>query len=210
MARINLLPWRETERKERQKQFGLQLVVAVVLAAGSVLYWHVLMADQITYQQKRNGLLKAEIAKVNKKIVDIKDIEAKRAKLVARMNVIQGLQISRPQIVHLFDEIVETIPDGAYLDSLEQQRRKVMLHGWTQSNARISSYMRNIDDSGWLGNARLKIIESKAKSGKGKKQFKLVTKQVNPKKKAKAKAKAKAEAEARAKAEAEAEAEGEK
>ena len=139
MAHINLLPWRETQRKERKRKFGLQLLVVAGLAGLAAFSWHMLVQQQIEYQSSRNALLKAEIARVDKKIVEIKDIERRRAQLIARMNIIQDLQISRPQIVHLFDELAETIPEGAYLVNLQQQGNGVTLKGRAQSNARVSS-----------------------------------------------------------------------
>lgn len=180
MAHINLLPWRETQRKERRRTFGFQLLGIAILAGLAVLYWHMLVQQQIEHQNSRNVLLRSEIAKVNRRIVEIKDIERRRAQLIARMNVIQDLQVSRPQIVHLFDELVTTIPEGAYLTSLNQAGNTVTVGGVAQSNARVSSYMRNIDASSWIGNASLRIIQSNEKTGKGVNHFRMVAKQVNP------------------------------
>jgi len=182
MAHINLLPWRETLRKQRKRNFYLQMVGALIVGALAVVLWHLQVQDQIDYQKNRNAFLKSEIAKVDKKIREIKDIEKKRAELIARMNVIQQLQVSRPQIVHLFDELVKTIPDGVYLDKLSQAGNQVTLEGWAQSNARVSAYMRNIDASKWIKDADLKIIQSKdkKKTNVGMSQFRLVAKQVNP------------------------------
>lgn len=186
MAHINLLPWRENQRKERKRKFGFQLIAIAVLAGLAVLYWHMLVQQQIEHQNSRNSLLRAEIAEVDKKIVEIKDIEKRRAQLIARMNVIQDLQVSRPQIVHLFDELVDTIPEGAYLVSLNQKGSNVTVGGRAQSNARVSAYMRNIDSSSWVGGALLKVIEAKDKTDTGMSHFSLVAKQMNPNLKPKA------------------------
>lgn len=180
MAHINLLPWRENQRKERKRKFGLQLLGVAALAGLAALYWHMLVQQKIEHQNSRNALLKAEIAQVDKKIVEIKDIEKRRAQLIARMNIIQDLQVSRPQIVHLFDELVETIPEGAYLVNLNQQGNRIAVKGRAQSNARVSSYMRNIDSGSWIGGALLKIIQAKDKTGTGMSHFELAAKQVNP------------------------------
>lgn len=180
MAHINLLPWREIQRKERKRKFGLHLLAVAVLAGLVAIYWHMLVQHQIEYQNRRNALLKAEIAKVDKKIVEIKDIERRRAQLIARMNIIQDLQISRPQIVHLIDELVETVPEGAYLVSLDQRGNGVVMKGRAQSNARVSAYMRNIDNNIWIGGARLKIIQTKDKTGTGMSHFELEARQLDP------------------------------
>ncbi len=182
MAHINLLPWRENLRKQRKRQFYLQLLGAVVVALLALVLWHMQVMNQIGYQKERNAFLKAEIAKVDKKIKEIKSLEKRRAELVARMNVIQQLQVSRPQVVHLFDELVKTIPDGTYLDQLTQKGDQVTLEGWAQSNARVSAYMRAIDHSEWIKDADLKIIRSddKRKTAAGMRRFKLVAREANP------------------------------
>ena len=182
MAHINLLPWRENLRKQRKRNFYMQLLGAVVVALLALVLWHIQVMDQIDHQNARNAYLKAEIAKVDKKIWEIKALDKRRAELVARMNVIQQLQVSRPQVVHLFDELVKTIPDGTYLDRMVQKGDAVTLEGWAQSNARVSAYMRAIDRSEWIKDADLKIIKSedKQKTAAGMRRFKLVAKQANP------------------------------
>lgn len=182
MAHINLLPWRETLRKQRKKNFYLQMVGTGVAGLLALFLWHLQVQEKISYQESRNAFIKAEIAQVDKKIREIKDLEKRRAELIARMNVIQQLQVSRPQVVHLFDELVKTIPDGVYLDVLSQAGDRVTLEGWAQSNARVSAYMRNIDGSEWIKDADLKIIQSKdeKKTRAGMSQFRLVAKQANP------------------------------
>jgi len=182
MAHINLLPWRENLRKQRKRNFFLQLLGAVVVAILALVLWHMQVQEQISYQKSRNAFLKSEIAKVDKKIREIKDLEKRRAELIARMNVIQQLQVSRPQVVHLFDELVKTIPEGVYLEKLSQAGDQVTLEGWAQSNARVSAYMRNIDKSAWVKDADLKIIQSedKKKAKLGMSQFRLMAKQANP------------------------------
>ncbi|WP_456412718.1 PilN domain-containing protein [Thiolapillus sp.] len=180
MAHINLLPWRETLRKKRKRDFGVQVLGAVILAALGVFLWYMQVQQQIQFQESRNSFLKAEIAKVDEKIKEIKDLEKRRAELVARMNVIQELQASRPMVVHLFDELVKTIPEGVYLQSLQQKGLGVTLKGQAQSNARVSAYMRAIDGSGWMKNAELKVIKSEDKTETGMSEFELVAQQANP------------------------------
>jgi len=184
MANINLLPWREKLRKQRQRDFGLLALGALLVTVLGVGYWGFFYVQgMVDHQRDRNRFIENEIARVDKQIVEIKELERTRQKLIARMKVIENLQISRPQIVHLFDELVTVLPDGAYLTSLAQSRRSLALNGRAQSNARVSAYMRNIESSPWLSAPKLKIIESK---GKGKaaaagSTFQLGLKQVVPK-----------------------------
>ncbi len=183
MARINLLPWRENLRRQRKRNFYLMLLATVLLAALALVLWHLQVQAEIEYQNARNDFLRSEIAKVNTKIREIRGIEKRREQLIARMNVIQALQVSRPMVVHMFDELVKTIPDGVYLDQLTQVGDKVSLTGWAQSNARISAYMRNIERSPWLADPQLKVIknkDSKAADPGAMARFTLELKQANP------------------------------
>jgi type IV pilus assembly protein PilN len=163
MARINLLPWREKLRKQRQRDFGLLVLGALVATLLGLGYWHWYNQSLIDHQNARNRFLEKEIAKVDKQIKEIRELEKTRQQLIARMKVIEDLQISRPQIVHLFDELVTVVPDGAYLTAAVQRGKKLVLDGRAQSNARVSAYMRNIDSSPWLNSPKLRIIESKDK-----------------------------------------------
>jgi type IV pilus assembly protein PilN len=161
MARINLLPWREELRRQRQREFVFILAGAVVLTvlAGAYSWMHI--NGLIDYQESRNGFLQDEIAEVDKKLKSIQELDQIKARLIARMNVIQQLQSSRPQIVHLFDELVTTLPDGVYLTQVAQRGKQVTLNGQAQSNARVSALMRNVDDSGWLASPGLKVVATR-------------------------------------------------
>jgi type IV pilus assembly protein PilN len=176
MAHINLLPWRENLRKKRQKDFGMSVLLALILTGAACGGVHFFVEDMISYQEERNSYLGQEIALVDRKIKEIKDLEKQKAQLIARMNVIQSLQGSRPQIVHLFDELVSTIPDGTHLTKVKQVSDQVTMDGIAESNARVSSYMRNIDLSEWLGNPLLQVITS---TDKAKGTFTLTSKQIN-------------------------------
>jgi len=182
MARINLLPWRETLRRQRKRDFGLLALGAALVTLLGMGYWHWYNEDLIDFQNKRNAYLKREIAEVDKAIAEIKNLERTRAQLIARMNVIQDLQTSRPLEVHLFDELVNTLPDGIYLSEVVQGGAGVSLTGRAQSNARVSTYMRNIDASPWLSGPQLEVIEQKDKTPASRSLFKLRAKQVIPKK----------------------------
>jgi type IV pilus assembly protein PilN len=162
MAHINLLPWREKLRKQRQREFGFMILGALLITVAGMGYWgFVYVQGMIDHQNNRNRFLENEIARVDKEIREIRDLEKTRQKLIARMKVIEDLQVSRPQIVHLFDELVTIVPDGAYLTKLVQRGRNLVLDGLAQSNARVSTYMRNIEASPWLNDPKLRIIENK-------------------------------------------------
>jgi type IV pilus assembly protein PilN len=161
MARINLLPWREKLRKQRQRDFGLMALGALVITLAAMGYWHWYTQALIDNQNARNRFLQNEIAKVDKEIREIRELEATRQRLISRMKVIEDLQVSRPQIVRLFDELVTAVPDGAHLTRLAQAGSNLVLDGRAQSNARVSTYMRNIEASPWLTDPKLRIIENK-------------------------------------------------
>jgi type IV pilus assembly protein PilN len=161
MARINLLPWRAERQKQRQKQFVGMLAVTAV---GALAAWFALDGyydAQIAGQQKRIQFLTVKIEEVDRRIAEIKELEDKKFKLLARKKVIEELQSNRSQMVHLFDSLVRTIPDGVILTSIRQDGDKLTLEGRTQSNARISTYMRNLETSGWMTSPDLSIIEAK-------------------------------------------------
>jgi len=161
MARINLLPWRLERRQLRQKEFygmlGLAVGAALLISFLIVMYYN----GQIEGQQNRNAYLRQQIVLVEEQIKQIEELDRKKANLLARKQVIEQLQASRSQMVHLFDELVRTIPEGVRLSSIKQSGQTLTLEGLAQSNARVSSYMRNLEDSGWMANPDLTIIETK-------------------------------------------------
>ena len=162
MARINLLPWRAERRKHRQKEFltmlGLSAAAAAFLAFLIISYY----SAQISGQNDRNAYLQDQITKVDQQIKEIDALDEKKRRLLARKDVIEQLQANRSQMVHLFDSLVRTIPDGVILTSLKQEGDKLTIEGRSQSNARVSSYMRTLESSGWMTNPDLSIIEAKA------------------------------------------------
>jgi type IV pilus assembly protein PilN len=173
MARINLLPWREAERKRRQRDFAAIMGAALAAAALVAFGVHLQMEAMIAGQQARNQYLQSQIAALDVQIKKIQDLEATKANLIARMNVIQSLQKSRPEVVHLFDELVVTVPEGIYLTKVEQTGKSVIVEGQAQSNARVSSFMRNIEASEWVGDPTLQLIENKDQTGTGLSRFRL-------------------------------------
>ncbi len=179
MATINLLPWREEQRREQTRQFVTLMVISVIMTGAIILLIHVNVAKLIDFQNQRNNILNQEIKKLENELKEIKDLEETKSKLLSRMEIIQSLQQRRPQIVHVFDEIVRTLPEGVYLNSIIQQGDKLKFTGMAESNGRVSAYMRNIDASDWLDDPRLKVIEAKRKDGRGS-EFIIEVKQTAP------------------------------
>ncbi len=158
MPQINLLPWREDLRKERQKNFALAAVTAILVAIGVIFAVNLTMNRKIEHQTARNDLLIMEIAELNKQIEEILGLENQKERLLARMEIIEQLQRSRPEIVHLFDELARTMPEGVYLSSVQQIEKNLTMQGVAQSSTRVSAYMRNIDGSAWLTKPALDVI----------------------------------------------------
>jgi type IV pilus assembly protein PilN len=166
MPRINLLPWREGQRKERKLAFMVALGVAAIAAGITAFAAYLLYGSMIEGQQRRNDELRAEIKKLDKQIEEINDLETAKQRFIARMDIIEKLQRSRPEIVHVFDEIVRTLPEGVYLTAVKQNGNALKFQGVAQSSTRVSTFMRNIDGSQWLRNPALEVVET-AKAGPG-------------------------------------------
>lgn len=180
MANINLLPWREEQRKEKTRQFTSMMGFSVFLTIAVFLLIHVTISGQISHQQKRNKILQDEISRLDVALKEIEGLEETKEKLLSRMDIIQSLQQKRPQIVHLFDEIVRTVPEGIYLTGIKQSGTGININGIAESNGRVSAYMRNIDNSDWMATPKLSVIESK-KGTLRSSEFMLTTSQSTPK-----------------------------
>lgn len=168
MVRINLLPWREELRKQQQKDFGAAIFLAVMVTAMALFGVRMYLQGVKEYQDRRNQIVLDEIAILDKKIKEIKDIEKKKNKLLTKIELIQKLQESRPEIVHLFDELAKTAPEGIYITDFKQAGKSLTFKGKAQSNARVSAYMRTIDSSSWLKTPKLSVIQAKAQKGRSK------------------------------------------
>jgi len=180
MTQINLLPWRETIRKEKQRQFVSVAVGAVLLMGAIIFYVHLHFGGQIDAQNERNVFLKKEISKVEAKIKEIRALEAEKASLLARMGVIQQLQGRRPEIVHIFYDLMRNVPSGIYLTSVKQKGTSIVIEGVAQSNARVSTLMRNLNATDWMEDPRLEVIQvDKAKRRVRASKFKLHVKQAS-------------------------------
>ena len=161
MPRINLLPWRAALRKRQRQEFFLGIGAAIGTAALVVLLGRFQMSAAITSQNERNSVIENSIAELDKQIAEINGLENQKRRLIARMEIIETLQRSRPEIVHVFDEIVRVLPEGVYLTMLKQTGPKIELRGVAQSSTRVSAFMRNIDNSQWLADPALRIVETK-------------------------------------------------
>ncbi len=179
MAHINLLPWREEQRQERTRQFATITGLSLLLTAALVLLVHVTVDNQINHQKFRNKMLQDEIATLDKSLKEIAELEKTKEELLSRMDVIQSLQQRRPQIVHLFDDFVRTVPEGIFLTTITQDAEHLTIKGVAESNGRVSAYMRNIDASNWMSTPKLRVIETRKGTLKSS-DFTLITSQSLP------------------------------
>jgi len=177
MPRINLLPWREAERKRKRQEFFLSLGAALATAALVTLLGHWQMSSAVQHQRDRNNFLTQEIAGLDKQIEEINGLDAQKSRLLARMEIIETLQRSRPEIVHVFDELVRLLPDGVYLTYLKQTGTRFELRGVAQSSTRVSSFMRKIDASEWLTDPTLQIVQTRNAGTSGGSEFTLFANQ---------------------------------
>lgn len=181
MARINLLPWREELRKQKQQDFFGMLGFAAIIAAAVVGLMHFYHVQLIERQQDRNKYLEDEIAILDKRIEEIQQLEKEKRRLLDRMRAIEQLQGNRPLIVRFFDELIDSLPEGVSVASVKQSGTLITIEGSAQSNARVSSFMRNLEKSRWLKDPKLDVIQAKSQSGIRISNFTLKFTQVIPK-----------------------------
>lgn len=179
MAKINLRPWREELRAERQKQFVAMLVGVLIIAVGVVFLWQSHMTSEIEYQQSRNNYLQTSMIALDKKIKEIEGLKKKKKELLARMKVIQDLQGTRPVIVRVFDELVRTLPDGLYYTKVTKKANQLSIVGLAESNNRIAGLMRNFEASEWFGEPNLTAVKAVTK-GEPASQFNMTVAQKTP------------------------------
>ena len=177
MPAINLLPWREAERKKRQRDFGVALGGSVVTGIAVIMLAMLAFSSMISSQQSRNDRLTTEIAELEKSIQEIEGLERQKERLLARMEIIEELQKSRPEIVHLFDELTRQLPEGVYLTGMKQTGSRVEIRGVAQSSTRVSALMRQIDASEWLADPEVERVETKQSGSSRKSEFVVYLKQ---------------------------------
>ncbi|HCR45561.1 MULTISPECIES: PilN domain-containing protein [Marinobacter] len=180
MAKINLRPWREELRAEKQKQFVVMILGAVIIAGGLAFLWKSDMDSRIAYQQSRNAYIETATKELDKQIKEIENLKRQRDELLARMQVIQDLQGKRPVIVRVFDELVRTIPDGLYYTDLKKTGERLDIVGMAESNSRISNLMRQFEDSEWFANPNLTNVAAADSARSGYSQFNLSVRQRTP------------------------------
>jgi type IV pilus assembly protein PilN len=180
MAKINLRPWREELRAEKQKQFVVMILGAVIIAGGLAFLWKSDMDSRIAYQQSRNAYIETATKELDKQIKEIENLKRQRDELLARMQVIQDLQVKRPVIVRVFDELVRTIPDGLYYTDLKKTGERLDIVGMAESNSRISNLMRQFEDSEWFANPNLTNVAAADSARSGYSQFNLSVRQRTP------------------------------
>jgi len=178
MPSINLLPWREAERKKRQRDFGVATGGAVVAGIAVVIATIFSYSQMISGQEARNQRLTDEIVELEKSITEIDGLERQKERLLARMEIIEELQKSRPEIVHLFDELVRQLPEGVYLNGMKQTGSRVEIRGVAQSSTRVSALMRQVDASEWLTDPEVERVETTQAGASRQSEFVVNLKQV--------------------------------
>ena len=183
MIRVNLLPHRAEKRKARQVQFIILSALSLALGAVIVGFVYVAIDTQISYQERRNAYLKQEIAVLDKQIEEIRKLREQTQALLSRKTVVENLQSTRSDVVHLLDQMLRILPDGVYLKTLKQSGNQINVDGYAQSSARVSTLMRSIEDSPWLDTPTLIQVQAATVGGKRLSEFQLnfnLTKQAAP------------------------------
>jgi type IV pilus assembly protein PilN len=173
MANINLLPWREERRQELKKEFLVVLGIVAVVAVALILIVNRAFNMAIDHQQERNAYLQTHINELNRQVAEIRELDAKRRELVDRMRIIQDLQGTRPLIVRVFDELVRTLPDGVFYQSMTRANAQLDFTGIAESNTRVSSLMRQLDGSEWFESPNLTSVQAAADFGEQASSFRM-------------------------------------
>ncbi|WP_444929320.1 PilN domain-containing protein [Microbulbifer sp. SSSA002] len=173
MAKINLLPWRQDYRAQKQKDFQQVALLVLIAAAAVAFFWMKMVDDQVVDQKERNQILQTKINALNVQVKEIKDLKKRRQELIDRMRVIQELQGNRPLSVRYFDEIVQATPEGLWLSGMKREGNRLNLVGVAESNNRVSSFMRNLDQSDWYEAPQLTGVTATPQYGEQASEFKL-------------------------------------
>lgn len=180
MTRINLLPWREERRQELKRQFFVILFGVALIGAGAVYLVDMSVQNQIENQRKRNNFITSETSKLDAQIKEIEELKKKRERLVERMNVIQDLQGNRPVIVHVFDQLAKTIPDGVFYSSVSASGNAYTIEGMAEANNRVSNLMRNLSTSPMFQDPSLSNVKAEGRGDEVWSRFSLTVKQGVP------------------------------
>lgn len=181
MANINLLPWRDEYRARRKQEYLTVLMAVVMLAAALAYLWVSSVQADIDSQIQRNGMLQDEITILETKVSEIKELKKRRSELLERMRVIQELQGLRPVIVRAFDEFVRMVPDGIYINTMKRNGNVISMEGITESNNRVSTFMRNLEGSAWFQDPNLNSVTAKPELGDQASEFSMTVKAAVPK-----------------------------
>ena len=182
MAKINLLPWREERRKKLKIKFGVITAISGVAGIGLLFLFDMHVQSNIAYQQSRNAYILGETKKLENQIAEIDDLEKRKKALKDRMEIIQGLQGKRALIVHQFDELVRTVPDGVYLTSFNKKADKFSILGVAENNNRVTNFLRNLDASAWYKGTTLTELKAKDKTENSLQIFSLTVTEKMPEK----------------------------
>lgn len=180
MANINLLPWREEYRQEKKKEFQVQIFGVALVAGLAAFVWISMVDSAIDDQRQRNSILDSEIQILDKQVKEIQELKKKREELIARMRVIQDLQGTRPTIVRYFDEMVRAVPEGVFFSKMVRTGNSISIEGVTESSNRVSTFMRNLDQSEWFADPNLKSIKANPSFGEQAAEFSLQVQVVLP------------------------------
>ncbi|MFK8012029.1 MAG: PilN domain-containing protein [Marinicellaceae bacterium] len=181
MVKINLLPWREERRQKLTKEYYILLGIGAAIALAIVVSIYMIYDNNIRFQNERNNIISNEIVKLDAQIKEIENLEKTRDDLLARKKVIEELQANRTQMVHLFDELVSTIPNGLFLENIKQNGNIISLEGYAQSHSRVSAYMRKLEKSEWFKiPVMVEYIKADESFDTHEQKFKLLVNLTNP------------------------------
>lgn len=180
MATINLLPWREERREELKKEFAIISAMVAGFAILIVFAWQAVLSGVVDQQESRNRFLQSRIDELNAQVKEIDALKQQKKALEARMEVIQALQGNRPEIVHIFDELVRTLPDGVFYNAINRSGKKITLKGTAESSNRVSSLMRQLDASEWFDNPNLQMVRANRSFGEQANDFEMVVTLTSP------------------------------
>lgn len=166
MAKINLLPWRQELKKQRQQEFAVINAVVALTAAAIIMFFHILLSSQLSDQEERKAYIQSEIATLDGQIKQIDELQTRKDELLARMKVIQDLQGRRPVVVRVFDELARSVPNKVYLSLIKRDGDKFIIEGYAESNTQVSTFLRNLNASTWFRNPVLATVTAEEQKDK--------------------------------------------